>query len=71
MPNFFAKFSTAAGKGTCTAIDRAAAATCEHYEAGQDGWCRHTIRPKFGKAPAAITGECYSDRAARAPKEKK
>jgi hypothetical protein len=46
MVNFFEKFRPEVlGKGTCTAYDRAEAAGCEFYEAGKDGWCKHTLSP--------------------------
>lgn len=64
--NHYAKFSGRVVQGSCTAIDRAAAAGCEFYEAGREGWCRHTLKTEKvkGKVRESVTGECYSAKAA-------
>ena len=42
--NFYAKHNPKLVQGSCAAFDRAEAARCDHFKAGRDGWCIHTLK---------------------------
>ncbi len=81
MPNFFHRFNPRHTHGSCTALDRAQAATCEFYAPGPNGWCAHTIKDYVHEFEAPgpygrpikkariikdmVTGECFSADAAQ------